>query len=63
MTNVTAMPMPNAVSSFLDTPRNAQMPSDFEKIKLFAVIATIRIISGFMPAPPSFSARAGGSAS
>ena len=39
MTKVTAMPMPTAVSTFLETPRKGQMPRNWEKMKLFARMA------------------------
>ena len=39
MTKVTAIPMPTAVSTFLDTPRKGQIPKNWEKIKLFAKMA------------------------
>jgi hypothetical protein len=32
MTNVTAIPMPNAVSTLPETPRNGQQPKKREKI-------------------------------
>ena len=39
ITKVTAMPMPNAVSSFLETPRKGQQPRNWEKMKLLVRIA------------------------
>ena len=47
MTKVTAMPMPTAVSTFLDTPRKGQMPRNWEKMKLFAKIAPSVIARSF----------------
>ena len=39
MTKMTAMPMPVAVSTFLETPRKGQMPRKREKIKLLTRMA------------------------
>ena len=39
MTKVTAMPMPTAVSIFLETPRKGQMPRNWEKMKFFTRMA------------------------
>ena len=39
MTKVTAMPMPTAVSTFLETPRKGQQPRNWEKMKLFTRMA------------------------
>ncbi|MNW04002.1 hypothetical protein D3C71_2000180 [compost metagenome] len=35
MTKVVAMPMPMALSSFLETPRNGHRPRNFTRTKLF----------------------------
>ena len=39
MTKVTARPMPIAVSTLLEQPRNGQQPRNCEKMKLFISIA------------------------
>ena len=69
MTKVTAMPMPTAVSTFLDTPRKGQMPKNWEKIKLLDKIAPseiasrLKIVSIICSPPYSFSAGSGPTAS
>ena len=42
-TNVTAMPIPEAVDTFLDTPRNGQIPRNCDNTILFTNIAVIKI--------------------
>ena len=41
MTNMTAMPMPNADSTFLETPRKGQIPRNCTNIRLFTKTAPI----------------------
>ena len=48
MTNVTARPIPTAVSLFFDTPRNGQIPRNCEKMKLFVRIAPREIARSFV---------------
>jgi hypothetical protein len=43
MTKVTAAPIPNAVSIFLDTPRNGQIPKNCDNTILLTNIAEINI--------------------
>ena len=42
-TKVTARPMPLAVSTFLDTPRNGQMPKNCDNTTLLTNIAEMKI--------------------
>ena len=42
-TNATAADMPNAVSTFLDTPRNGQIPRNCDNTMLLTKIAEINI--------------------
>ena len=42
-TNATAAPIPVAVSTFLDTPRNGQIPKNCDNTMLFTNIAVINI--------------------
>ena len=42
-TNVTAAPIPTAVSTFLETPRKGQIPKNCAKTTLLTNIATIII--------------------
>ena len=48
MTKVTAAPMPTAVSIFLETPKNGQIPRNWEKIKLLVRIAPSAMASSFV---------------
>src|SRR5210317_186243 len=43
MTKVTAIPIPRAVSTFLETPRNGQMPRKRANTKLLTKIALTKI--------------------
>ncbi len=43
MTNITAMPIPIAVSTFLETPKKGQIPKKRITMKLFIKIALINI--------------------
>ena len=57
MTNTTARPMPAAVSSLLEQPRNGQQPKNCEKMKLLIRIAlkTISMMVAFalmLQSPP-----------
>ena len=59
MTNVTAMPMPRAVSCFFDTPINGQMPMNFTRMKFSARMAFSAMVNREMNTlillpPPSF---------
>ncbi len=45
MTKVTAIPMPRAVSTFLETPRKGQMPRNRARTKLLTKMALTRISS------------------
>ena len=42
-TNATAADMPNAVSTFLETPKNGQIPKNCDNTMLFTKIADIKI--------------------
>jgi hypothetical protein len=42
-TNATAAHIPAAVSTFLDTPKNGQMPKNCDNTMLFTKIAVIKI--------------------
>ncbi|GAA6485123.1 hypothetical protein K260102G11_18240 [Bacteroides uniformis] len=42
-TNATAADMPNAVSTFLETPKNGQIPKNCDNTMLFTKIAEINI--------------------
>ena len=42
-TKATAIPMPRAVSIFLETPRNGQMPKNWESMMLLTNIAEMNI--------------------
>ena len=55
MTNVTASPMPILESSFLDTPKNGQMPTDWLKIMLLVKMPAttmVMIPAAVMLSPP-----------
>ncbi len=58
ITNVTAQPMPKAMSTLRDTPRNGQMPRNVEKTKLLISTTPMKIpISApksitHLPSPP-----------
>jgi len=45
ITRITAMLIPIAVLSFLDTPRNGQIPRNFERTKLSTKITLNKIIN------------------
>ena len=56
MTNVTAMPIPKAVSIFLETPRNGQMPRKRDMTKLLTRIPPIKIVKILpMFSPPPYA--------
>jgi len=61
ITNVTAMPMPNAVSVFFETPRNGQMPMNLFITKLLTSTPPTKISIRFI-LPPPFCAASGRSA-
>ena len=42
-TKVTASPIPEAVDTFFDTPRNGQMPRNCDRTMLLTNIAVIKI--------------------
>ena len=52
ITKITAPPIPAAVSTFFETPRNGQIPKNLEKIKLFTKIAPRNNINKLIICPP-----------
>ena len=59
ITKVTAMPMPSAVSTFLDTPMKGQMPRNWDRTKLLTRIAAkamaSRLVILSITSPPPYS--------
>jgi len=52
ITKTTAILIPVAVSTFLDTPKNGQIPKNLDRIKLLTKMALIKIrINSFIPHP------------
>ncbi len=53
ITNVTAIPIPSAVSTFLDTPKNGHIPKNLDKTKLLTrmalTIMTNKLASPIIP--------------
>ena len=45
ITNITAADIPTAVFSFLDTPRNGQIPRNFERMKFWVSMYVTRMES------------------
>lgn len=43
ITKITAMPIPSAVSTFLETPKKGQMPKNLVRTKLFTKMALKKI--------------------
>ena len=53
ITNATAAPIPMDVSTFLDTPRNGQIPRNLDSTKLFTNTALIIIVNILIISPPN----------